>query len=158
MAHPASDGSGVRDHRGHSGERRYRAADQERNQTISRLAEAFTLGRLNNSEYQQRTATAAAATYRDELARLTDDLPGETDTHPPAMIAADPVIDWHTLLVCTTLTWACLSALSISIWLLMCILGGRVAYPGFAWITAPPASVLAVLWTYHHAVGRPRPE
>ncbi|HEY2191327.1 MAG TPA: DUF1707 domain-containing protein [Actinomycetospora sp.] len=53
-----------------------RASNRERELVVQRLARAFAHGRLTPAEYDERVAAAYACTDRDELARLTDDLPG----------------------------------------------------------------------------------
>jgi hypothetical protein len=58
-----------------TGARRLRASDAEREQMAQILRAAMTEGRLDLAEGEQRLATAYAATYRDELAVLTTDLP-----------------------------------------------------------------------------------
>jgi hypothetical protein len=58
-----------------AGARRVRASDAEREQMAQILRAAMTEGRLDLTEGEQRLATAYAATYRDELALLTTDLP-----------------------------------------------------------------------------------
>jgi hypothetical protein len=65
---------------------RIRASDQERDDTVERLSEHATSGRLTLAELEERIERAYAATTRDELARLTSDLPDVT-RHP----AAEPV-------------------------------------------------------------------
>ncbi|MEH1126843.1 DUF1707 SHOCT-like domain-containing protein [Micromonospora sp. CPCC 206061] len=55
--------------------RRLRASDAEREQMAQILRAAMTEGRLDLAEGEQRLTTAYAATYRDELAVLTTDLP-----------------------------------------------------------------------------------
>ncbi len=53
-----------------------RASDRERALVIERLTRALEHGRLSLAEYDERVAATYAAVRRDELARLTDDLPG----------------------------------------------------------------------------------
>jgi hypothetical protein len=59
------------------GAARVRTSDAEREQVAEILRAAVTEGRLSLEEGDQRLARAYAATYRDELAPLTDDLPGQ---------------------------------------------------------------------------------
>jgi hypothetical protein len=54
---------------------RIRTSDTEREQVAAILRAALTEGRLDLEEGDQRLARAYAATYRDELAPLTADLP-----------------------------------------------------------------------------------
>jgi hypothetical protein len=53
-----------------------RASDRERALVIERLARALEHGRLSLAEYDERVAATYAAVRRDELARVTEDLPG----------------------------------------------------------------------------------
>jgi Domain of unknown function (DUF1707) len=53
-----------------------RASDGERELVADRLARALTHGRLTVAEYDERVAAVYAAVYREDLARLTSDLPG----------------------------------------------------------------------------------
>ncbi|GAB1646216.1 DUF1707 domain-containing protein [Krasilnikovia sp. MM14-A1259] len=59
-----------------SGPNRLRTSDSEREQVATILRAAMGEGRLNLAEGEERLAAAYAATYRDELTRLTADLPG----------------------------------------------------------------------------------
>jgi hypothetical protein len=53
-----------------------RASDRERALVIERLARALEHGRLSLAEYDERVAATYAAVRRDDLARITEDLPG----------------------------------------------------------------------------------
>ena len=59
-----------------SGPNRLRTSDQEREQIAEILRAAMTEGRLNLEEGEERLGLAYAAKFRDELAPLTEDLPG----------------------------------------------------------------------------------
>jgi hypothetical protein len=59
-----------------SGPNRLRTSDQEREQIAEILRAAMTEGRLNLEEGEERLGLAYAAKFRDELAPLTADLPG----------------------------------------------------------------------------------
>lgn len=59
-----------------SGPNRLRTSDKEREQIAEILRAAMTEGRLNLEEGEERLAAVYAAKYRDELAPLTADLPG----------------------------------------------------------------------------------
>jgi hypothetical protein len=54
---------------------RIRASDSEREQVADMLRAAMTEGRLSLDEGERRLAEVYAATYRDELPPLTEDLP-----------------------------------------------------------------------------------
>ncbi len=53
-----------------------RASDRERALVIARLTRALEQGRLSLAEYDERVAAVYSAVSREELAGLTDDLPG----------------------------------------------------------------------------------
>jgi hypothetical protein len=57
-----------------------RASDDEREVAMGRLRDAAAEGRLTFEELADRVEAAAGAVTRDDLDRLTDDLPAE----PPA--------------------------------------------------------------------------
>jgi hypothetical protein len=59
-----------------SGPNRLRTSDKEREQIAEILRAAMTEGRLNLEEGEERLTAVYAAKYRDELAPLTADLPG----------------------------------------------------------------------------------
>jgi hypothetical protein len=59
-----------------SGPNRLRTSDQEREQIAEILRAAMTEGRLNLEEGEERLGLVYAAKFRDELAPLTADLPG----------------------------------------------------------------------------------
>ncbi|MDQ6656639.1 MAG: DUF1707 domain-containing protein [Actinomycetota bacterium] len=54
---------------------RMRAADADRQLAAERLAQHFTAGRIDTSEYDDRVRQAYAVTYLDEFPRLFADLP-----------------------------------------------------------------------------------
>jgi hypothetical protein len=58
-----------------SGPKRLRTSDTEREQVAEILRAAMSEGRLNLEEGEERLTAAYAASYRDELAPLTADLP-----------------------------------------------------------------------------------
>jgi len=62
-----------------------RAGDGDRDQTISRLREAFAEGRLTTEEFDQRMGQANVARTYGELADLVKDLPA--DVTPPTALA-----------------------------------------------------------------------
>jgi uncharacterized protein DUF1707 len=96
------------------GPHRIRASDAEREQYAQILRAAMTEGRLSLEEGEERLATTYAATYRDELAPLTADLPDggrralfET---PEALATARGRLRRHTGLV------VAVAALLITLW------------------------------------------
>jgi hypothetical protein len=53
-----------------------RASDRERALVVERLARALAHGRLTMAEFDERVSAAHTCVSREELSRLTDDLPG----------------------------------------------------------------------------------
>ena len=86
-----------------SGPNRLRTSDTEREQIAEILRAAMTEGRLTLAEGEERLASAYAATYRDELAPLTADLPdgGRRALHetPQARLATRRGMRRHTSFV-----------------------------------------------------------
>jgi hypothetical protein len=58
-------------------DRPIRASDQERENVVSVLRDAFTDGRLTYEEFEERTAAAYAAKTWTDLRELTADLPAQ---------------------------------------------------------------------------------
>jgi Domain of unknown function (DUF1707) len=58
-------------------DRPIRASDQERESVVDVLRDAFTDGRLTFDEFEERTASAYAATTWIQLRELTSDLPAQ---------------------------------------------------------------------------------
>lgn len=67
-----------------------RASDAEREQVVQALSEHATTGRLTLAELEERIGVAYRSVTRDDLARLTADLPGSGGLEPVA--AGGPVV------------------------------------------------------------------
>jgi hypothetical protein len=63
-----------------------RASDAERDAVVTRLRDAFADGRLDDSEFDQRTRAALTAKTRADLDRLLRDLPPEAAPAPPVPV------------------------------------------------------------------------
>lgn len=59
--------------------RRLRAGDQERDQLLSTLEQAYAAGRLDLEELTERQSRALQVRYTDEIAELVSDLPEGVD-------------------------------------------------------------------------------
>ncbi|WP_051325974.1 DUF1707 and DUF4190 domain-containing protein [Glycomyces tenuis] len=67
-----------------------RVSDEERNAVAAQLQDSLDAGRINLSEFDERTrAVYDAATY-DELNRLLSDLPGAVPAVPPTAVEQAP--------------------------------------------------------------------
>lgn len=62
--------------------REIRIGNSERSQALEALGEHFTVGRLDQPEYEERVSAAAAAKTRSELSELFTDLPEPTPFGP----------------------------------------------------------------------------
>lgn len=62
--------------------REIRIGNSERSQALEALGEHFTIGRLDQTEYEERVSAAAAAKTRTELSELFTDLPEPTPFGP----------------------------------------------------------------------------
>ena len=71
-------------------ERVMRASDQDREEAILALSDAFADGRLDHGEFETRMASAQAATYLHDLDPLFADLPSRTRTPEVASHASVP--------------------------------------------------------------------
>lgn len=69
---------------------RMRAGTTDRQTTVDLLSRHFTEGRLNAGEFDERVATAYAATYLDELPELSADLPAEDKRRGPGSRRSGP--------------------------------------------------------------------
>jgi hypothetical protein len=69
-------------------ERVMRASDQDREEAILSLTDAFTDGRLDHAEFETRMSAAQAATYVHDLDPLFADLPARTRKVEPVAYAA----------------------------------------------------------------------
>jgi Domain of unknown function (DUF1707) len=80
-------------------DRPIRASDQERENVVSVLRDAFTDGRLTYDEFEERMAAAYAAKTWTDLGELTADLPAQPvlglDHRPPAVAASPPALRPH---------------------------------------------------------------
>lgn len=76
-----------------------RASHAEREETVARLHQALSEGRLDLDETETRVAAAYAARYRDDLPPLLNDLPGTEEPH----LSTDQAPAWSQLW--TSVVW-----------------------------------------------------
>jgi hypothetical protein len=101
-----------------------RISAAERDRALLELSEHFSTGRLTVTEFEERTAAAAAATTGDELAALFSDLPGAAHPAGGDRIA----VPWPVCLVAGTIfvtlplayfhnaLWLLLIPVTVGIW------------------------------------------
>jgi hypothetical protein len=120
--------------------RRLRASDAEREAVVHRLHEAVGRGMLSVEEGHERTATAYAARYVDELAPLTGDLPDPVPVAPGwRAVASTAALQTRTSLLGAS-SWAAadrrrrrlvlLTALLIALLLVAAITAAAVGHGG----------------------------
>ncbi len=85
---------------------RMRASDADREAVVRTLLDALARGLLTLDEGDERVAAAYAARYRDELPRLTADL-------PPAPVAAAAAPGWRALAL---LAWLQVRTAAADLW------------------------------------------
>jgi hypothetical protein len=126
-------------------ERVMRASDQDREEAILALSDAFADGRLDHAEFETRMSAAQAATYLHDLDPLFADLPSRTRAPEVAHRAAapgrlrprPPVVPFlligvlATVLVATGHLWVL-----IPLWFLGFPVARRLAWRRHAWAHA----------------------
>jgi len=126
-----------------------RAGDEDRDQTVTLIREAFAAGRLTNDEFQQRMTKAHESKTFGELAALVSDLP---DDAPPTAPAPAPAPGPATVPQAERRTirnaWAAWLSTAIVvnvIWLLTWVTGsGGPSYYWPMWVMGPWAAVMLV--------------
>jgi len=141
-----------------AGSDRLRASDADREAVVERLRQAHSEGRLDLTEFDERTRNAYAARTYAELAPLTSDLPVQADPvaqapaasgPPAARLAAAPARSGrgaplsHRVLGSS---WFFVSLLTFSIWAVTCIASGSLLYPWWIWVAGPWGAVLLANW------------
>ncbi|MEU1986287.1 DUF1707 domain-containing protein [Nocardia sp. NPDC019395] len=92
----------------------------ERDRALQELAEHLGAGRLTLTEYEQRTAAAAAVTTTPELAALFTDLPAAAPPPAPSQ-NADPAVGFAIMGGCAA-AFALILALVFGGWLWLLLL------------------------------------
>ena len=105
-------------------EHELRVGDAERDDTVSRLAEHFAAGRLNRSEFDERTAQALGARTRGDLDGILVDLPPTSlvmSTPSPASEVESAPVAARTALaqwgISTLAPWAVFGVFFIVLWM-----------------------------------------
>lgn len=126
-----------------------RAADTDREAVVQKLAQAYSEGRLDYAEMDERTAAVWAAKTYGELAKITADLPATVSTQP----AITPVPERPRM----PLTWRILLPAIVLINLIAWIVG-ELAGSGHDGSGYPKVSgviiLLATLWIVGGSAGR----
>lgn len=132
-----------------------RAGDADREQVVERLRQAHAEGRLDLDEFDERVTTALAARTYGELARVTDDLPGE----PPSPRAVAQPAGRSAELAASgedpgvrsgVVSWAAVSTTTLTIWAVSCVATMSFVYPWWIWVAGPWGLVLLSTWIGTH--------
>jgi hypothetical protein len=127
-----------------------RVSDLARQETADRLRLAHEDGLIDLSEFDERVGDVWRARTRDELRRVTADLPKPRKQRNHGVVFADSA-GGVAMKVLTTI-WACISAVALTSWGIMA-LTGLTDDPWWLWVAGPPGVVLLVL--YVAGAGRP---
>jgi hypothetical protein len=132
-----------------------RVSDQERQAAADRLKGAFEEGRLDFAEYDRRLGLAYGSTTYADLATLFTDLPADRPAPvavqtPPSAPAARPPDALATgfaglplaLKILWTI-WATSMAINLTVWTLVGVGNGEIAYFWPMWQLVPGAALLA---------------
>lgn len=134
----------------------------EREAAVNRLHSAFSEGRLDVAEFDQRVAQAYAARTAGELVPLTADLPAvDSSRGRTAEPAAAPPSAPRTAerdranagraLVWAWRAWALAVSVNLIIWVLVSFGTGDVAYFWPMWVAGPWGAVLVVGTLFRNA-------
>jgi hypothetical protein len=127
---------------------RMRVSDLDRKAVDARLRLAHAEGSLTLDELDQRLLTLWQSKTRADLALLTMDLPAPVPPLPPPP-PVKPSGGRHALKVLTAI-WLSVSAVNLTIWLIVCVTTASLVYPWFIWPFLTPGVVLGVLWAFAH--------
>jgi hypothetical protein len=142
-----------------STERDMRVSDQDRSAAAARLKHAHDEGRLDFAEYDRRLQQAYGSVTYGDLDRLFADLPAHQpaplavhETAPPPVVVAKPKSDglatafarMPTALKVLWTIWASVVAINLTVWVLVGVGDGDIAYFWPMWLLVPGAVLFAV--------------
>lgn len=127
-----------------------RVSDVIRQETAERLRLAHDEGLIDLTEFDERVGEVWRSRTRDELRRVTADLPKPRKQRHHGIVFADSA-GGVAMKVLTTI-WACIAAVALTSWGIM-ELTGLTEDPWWLWVAGPPGVVLLVL--YVAGAGRP---
>jgi Domain of unknown function (DUF1707) len=129
-----------------------RASDADRQAVVEQLREAHAEGRLDLTEFDDRTRSAYAARTYADLVPLTADLPAQpaAAVSPPS-VADQPVataLPHRTGMVWKIVgsAWFFASFVNLVIWAIVCIASWDWIYPWWVWVAGPWGAVLLARW------------
>jgi Domain of unknown function (DUF1707) len=130
-----------------------RASDADRQAVAERLRNAHDEGRLDLSEFDDRTRRAYAARTYAELEQLTSDLPtDQADSRLPAVAEPTRVAPRRGLSPAVS-AWLFASLVNFAIWAIVSITTMELFYPWWIWVAGPWGAVLAARWLSERASG-----
>ena len=128
-----------------------RASDADRDRVAENLREHCALGRITMDELQERLDSVYASKTLGELQEITSDLPEEdlyqrpvpaTQPKGTASVAKAPSRDLDLRgMKAMWGAWATVSAINITIWLIVLVTTGAV-YPWWIWVAGPWGAIL----------------
>jgi hypothetical protein len=142
-----------------STEREMRVSDQDRSAAAARLMRAHDEGRLDFAEYDRRLQQAYGSVTYGDLERLFSDLPVHQpaplavhETAPPPVVVpkrqpdrlATAFARMPTVLRVLWTIWASVVAINLTVWVLVGVGDGDIAYFWPMWLLVPGAVLFAV--------------
>ena len=115
-----------------------RASDDDRERVVARLRENCAEGRLSIEEFKERLDAAYSARTLGELTPLTRDLP-EEGPHPLVRREPRSAVARRDRSVGA---WASVSAVSVTVWLIVLITSGSLQGLWPLWVVGPWGAVL----------------
>ena len=128
-----------------------RVSDLARHEVAERLRLAHDDGLLDLTEFDERVAEVWSARTRDDLGRVTADLPRPRRRRNHGVVFADSA--GGVAMKVLTIIWACLSAVALTAWGIIALSSDVMPEPWWLWVAGPPGVVLLVL--YVAGAGRP---
>jgi Domain of unknown function (DUF1707) len=130
-----------------------RASDRDRQEVVDRLRGAVGDGRLQLDEYMDRMGLAYQAVTVGELAPLCADLPaaGPVAGREAAPLAAAPPVSGARRCGLSGLPgalrvmwsiWLTAVLINVTVWLLVTVTSGHLAYPWPLWVAGPYGAAL----------------
>jgi hypothetical protein len=142
-------------------EGRLRASDGDREAVVERLRQAHADGRLDLTEFDERTRSAYAARTYAELATLTSDLPpmraattggAERDQPAPGLRPLGRALGDPSRRIVGS-PWFFASFVNLVIWAIVCVATTDWIHPWWIWVAGPWGAVLVARWLGERARG-----
>jgi len=127
-----------------------RASDRDRDEYAEILRENYAQGRLTQEELNERLDAVYATRTLGGLQRLTADLPAQDlyDLPLPAAKSSVPTartpgeLEQRRSLQAGWVAWGTVNLITLSVWLVSCVVTGSLMTPWFLWVAGPWGAVL----------------